>query len=229
MFNILLVILTAGMLLGLEISYFKVKKRPQRKFVFLSQVFLILLMSLVFLISNPNMPTFFVHLAFFTAILTSFIGDLFMDKKLSVTGNRLIDGIVAFSVAHAFYIIGFTLWFLQTKQLSISQQGIIVIIILGISLLAYRFTGYHFEKRELRIAGLTYSLIITTTLVAAVIVGIANRTLGRALAMIGALLFYLSDLTLAHRETKPSKINLDPFIHFSYVLGQFFLQTAIML
>ncbi len=229
MFELLLIALTGGMILGLEISYFKAKKRQQRKFVFLTQAFLILLMSLAFLIFASPQPNLYTHTAFFLAILASFFGDLLMDEKISITKNRLIDGISAFSIAHVFYVIGFIFWFSQTTHATMPQYGVTILAILGISILAYRFTGYRFENQKLRIASFLYSLLIATTLASAVIVGIADNTAGKTLAILGATLFFASDFTIALRETKSVKTNLDPFTHLSYVVGQFFLQSAIML
>ncbi len=212
----------------LQIFYFKAEHRPRKKNYFLLQIGSILLFSFIMIlsISSKISPSDF-RIFFFFAISFSFLGDLLMDGKIKITGIKLVDGITGFSFAHILYIIGLAKWLQSTRNYFEKDDLWLLSAVVIIGLIGYYFTGFNFSKKSLKIAGAFYAILLGGTLFMALLVGVKLRVLPAIIVLIGAILFFVSDLTLAYREANKPSINLDPIVHFSYVFGQLLLQTGV--
>ena len=133
------------------------------------------------------------------AIVFSFVGDLLMAEKLSITSNRIINGTIGFGIAHLFYMIGF--WRLGTGSLELYQ--IIFGVILANSL--FYVVAYGPEiKKELLIATYLYANIIGALFVAILrlVAGGAVWDRDRILPLVGIILFVISDSIIARNAFK---------------------------
>jgi uncharacterized membrane protein YhhN len=123
--------------------------------------------------------------AVLVALALSFVGDLCL---LSARARWFLAGLVAFALAHVAYIVAFA-------QLAPSATTVLVLAaVLGVpALFVHRWLHPHVEP-AMRLPVQAYILIITTMVAfaaAAVLVG------GPPGALIGAALFYASDLAVA--------------------------------
>ncbi len=124
----------------------------------------------------------------------SLAGDIF----LMLPREQFIAGLVAFLLAHIFYIVGF----LQTP-VALNLPGLIIAVVIALVIIRlYRRIASGLEesgKPALKIPVLIYSLVISVMLLLALLTltGESWQTSPALLVSLGALLFYISDALLA--------------------------------
>jgi uncharacterized membrane protein YhhN len=138
---------------------------------------------------------------FGVGILFSLAGDvllLFIDRMF-------IFGLISFLLAHSAYIIG-----LRAELLAMSFWSLMLVFILGVSALRVtrRIVSALCQKGQTRLVGpvILYSTVITIMLYAAMLTlsDLAWKSAASLLVVVGAFLFYLSDIILAwHRFVAP--------------------------
>jgi uncharacterized membrane protein YhhN len=146
-------------------------------------------------------PTIF----FVVGLLFSLTGDIF----LMLPDEKFLAGLISFLVAHLAYIRGFLI-----SGFTISTAGIVIIVLVGLvgfGVLRRILNGlkaHHQEK--LRLPVIIYAIVICIMLVSALFTMMIPKSgwnfYPALLVSIGAILFFLSDMTLAwnkfvHRVT----------------------------
>lgn len=168
----------------------------------------------------------FKHILFLFAILFSFLGDLFMAKKIKIVESRIINGIIGFGIAHILYIIAF---------LQIGNQGFrFWQIIIGIFFLIviYKFAVYTPTlPRILLIGTLIYAIILVTLLMTISSFAVTNEfgIIASAISLFGVVLFILSDSVIAFTEFKGTLKHSSQIISVTYIVSQILLQSTIIL
>ena len=164
-----------------------------------------------------------IRLLFLLAICFSFIGDLFMAKIIKITKNRLINGIIGFGIAHIIYIIGFV------KMQTVDQFiWWIPTLIVPLIIIMFYFVGYNKNASKiLMLAVFCYTLIIGMVL-SSVLYLIFNPvpTLVIVFALVGVLLFMISDGVISYNEFKQEFHYASRIIPLTYVFAQIFLQLS---
>jgi uncharacterized membrane protein YhhN len=142
---------------------------------------------------------------FGVGVIFSLAGDVF----LMLRRERFLAGLIAFLLAHVFYLVGLT-----SSPLQISLAGGIVAVLVGLTgIQLYRSIQaglVRSHKENLKLPLLVYAIFISLMLLAALLtlvtaneVWLPNAAL---LVSAGALLFYLSDAFLAwNRFVTPLK------------------------
>ena len=156
----------------------------------------------------------------------SIIGDAFMAKKLQLTGERIIDGILAFAAAHIAYIYAF-------KQTTLDSYSLWYVVPSAIALLALYFLVLYNPqaKPELRIGSFVYTLVIIALFVTVLRFVLTDHVPINAIvvSLLGVSLFILSDSLIAFNEFKKELPHAEKFISFTYILAQILLQTTPLL
>ncbi len=158
-----------------------------------------ILAYIVYLSSNENNK--FLYLALFF----SFLGDVLLQFTF-------IPGLVAFLIAHIFYIVIFS----KNTRLSFFKSISMVII----TVLYFLFLKNHLTS-ELFIPVLIYCIAIT--LMAVFAINRTNRSKGINYVLIGALLFVISDSCIAYNKFVESIPNSTFWIMSTYGLAQWFI------
>jgi hypothetical protein len=153
----------------------------------------------------------------------SFIGDLVMARIIPLP-NRLIGGMVAFGIAHGFYITAYN-GTIQTisslEPYARFNTGLTIgLIVYGVITLA----GWWFLIRNpqkgvvINIGALAYGLWISV--MASFALALANG-LGFWLAALGGLLFVSSDLIIGMTDIRGIQLkNANDWVWLTYVAGQ---------
>ncbi|MBI5032396.1 MAG: lysoplasmalogenase [Chloroflexi bacterium] len=153
-------------------------------------------------------------------MLASFIGDLIMAKLIPLP-NRLIGGMIAFGIAHVFYI---------TAYVGASVESLdrwIVGLVVGLGFYAVISIGGWFalirnpqKDRATNIGALVYGMLVGT--MAAFALGLASALGGGFwLTAVGGLLFIVSDFIIGITDIRGIKIkNANDWIWLTYVAGQ---------
>jgi hypothetical protein len=168
--------------------------RIRRAFKLATSLILVLCAALVWL-SNPRLvdaaPTFFFGMTF------GFFGDLIMAGLIRVP-NRLIFGIVAFSLGHICYIAGFTL---VAQVLGLSNPWASpawIGFVIGAAVLWAALVRSPSVPRVLNVGSLIYAGLIGV--MAGVAAGLALQDARFWPTAIGSFLFLLSDVILGNCE-----------------------------
>ena len=132
---------------------------------------------------------------FGVGILFSLLGDVLLMISLD---RMFIFGLIAFLLAHVFYLVGF-----QNELTEFNAWSVLLIVILSISAVRVmrRIVSAIRAKGQIRLINpvILYSTVITVMLYAAMTT-ISNpewKTSASFFVSVGAFLFYLSDLILA--------------------------------
>lgn len=133
---------------------------------------------------------------FSLGVIFSLAGDVF----LMLRRERFMAGLVAFLLAHVFYLIGLT----STAPQITLASGIVAILVglTGIQLYqAIRIGLIHSNQEQLKLPVMVYAILISLMLVAALLTLVTTNDAwlpaAALLVCAGALLFYLSDTFLA--------------------------------
>lgn len=163
---------------------------------------------------------------FFWAITFSFIGDLLMAQIIQLTQHRTVDGVMAFGIAHLIYIYGF--YELNVGNFDNLDWWLILIgVLLAITLFYY--LGYN-EKFHIAVlvSNFIYSAIITTLFIFVLVFIMSPQLTAITVisALVGVILFMVSDGVLAYNEFQQKIPNAKNIIAVTYVLAQILLQIT---
>jgi len=189
------------------------------------------LLSVVFIIFgsinyNLLVVSDYKYVIFLFALLFSFIGDLFMASKIKIVENRIINGIIGFGIAHILYIFAF--YRLGKKEFYFWQffLGIFAFLVI------YRVAVYTpLLSRILLVGTLVYSAILVTLLMIISAFAFSNEysIITSLVALIGVVLFILSDSIIAYTEFKGTISNSSQLIAVTYIISQIMLQGTVIL
>lgn len=157
----------------------------------------------------------------FLGMIMSFAGDLAMAGIMPIN-NRMIGGILFFSIAHGLYITAYMKTIISKIPTAANINFYIIIIItLILTYLGWRFfINNHQKKKLINIAALFYALWISTMAASALYLALL---LGKQwwITVFGALSFVLSDFIIGStRIGKFSLRNPEIFIWLTYIAGQ---------
>lgn len=153
------------------------------------------------------------------------LGDLILAGVIPLP-KRMIGGIIAFGIGHAFYIIGFmNLAAMRGLANPISGSLFWVVYVLASSFLWVLFINNPAKSRTLNIGSLIYAWLISVMAGAAG--GLAIQDPRFTLTAIGGGLFLLSDLILGNRELRDNGWFLvHDVVWVLYIAGQALIVTS---
>lgn len=156
------------------------------------------------------------------ALLFSWVGDLFL---LYDTGeaNYFIFGLLAFLVAHIFYISVYIKAKIPNTELALlatQQMRYLFILILAGSALIYVLYPY---LDDLAVPVIIYAVVLVSMAIAALYRFGRTSTSSFSFVFIGALLFMLSDSMLAINKFVESFANAGFWVMLTYALAQYFI------
>ena len=159
-------------------------------FVYVSKPIVVLSLILYFIFVTAGFKSRLTKMII-AALIFSWLGDILLMFEPK-NGNFFIFGLVAFLIAHVFYI------FFYSKVRNVEQvrlkSGLIVLVAVyysGLIYLLYNYLG------EMKIPVLIYGIVISTMFLFAIhMLFIKNKEAGK-LMMMGALFFVASDSILA--------------------------------
>lgn len=153
------------------------------------------------------------------------LGDLILAGVIPLP-KRMIGGIIAFGIGHAFYIIGFmNLAAMRGLANPISGSLFWVVYVLASSFLWVLFINNPAKSRTLNIGSLIYAWLISVMAGAAG--GLAIQDPRFTLTAIGGGLFLLSDLILGNRELRDNGWFLvHDVVWVLYIAGQVLIVTS---
>ncbi len=170
------------------------------------------LLTLAALALDPRDPT--VRAWFVAALLASLVGDVL----LMLPGDLFVPGLAAFLVAHLAYVVGFLVGGLHVEAtllgLVLAALGAVTV---GRRLLAAVATGAPDMAGPIGI----YMVVISAMLVCAV-------GSGRAVAAVGAGLFYVSDALIGWNRFVRPAAGGDTAVMVTYHLGQILLVLSLI-
>lgn len=162
---------------------------------------------------------------FSVAMILSFLGDLAMANKLKIVESRIINGIGLFGLGHIFYGLGF--WTLSNDDFKDKLIFALVILIF----VFYFVIGYNRKQpRAMNIATLFYTVLISSVVILATNFSInsdTNSTIA-AIAIIGIILFVISDSLIAVNNFKQKIPGGDYLIAGTYIPAQLLLQSILL-
>jgi uncharacterized membrane protein YhhN len=147
---------------------------------------------------------------FVAALALSLLGDVF----LMLPRDRFVPGLASFLLAHVAYIVGLWVEGVSTARL---LAGVEFVVLVG-ALVAPRIVRA--TPAKLRGPVLAYMVVISVMVASAV-------GTGNWLAMVGALLFYASDATIAWNRFVAGKPWAPVFIMVTYHLAQVALVASL--
>jgi len=215
-------VLVAGVLVlaGFHLTF------QQKTLLFLLQPFLLFILSAVtvgFCMTSCPKPVVAYAGFLCLGMAFAFLGDLFMAKVIRIFPERIINGIMAFSITHACYIIAFSRMgtFFPKQAL---PAAVIVYIFAGV--LYFKVANIP-DNRILSAITFFYLIIITTMLWGSIaILFTSYPMLFKITVLAGALLFFVSDALIAYSNFRSSFASAERIIHFTYILGQMLIQIS---
>ena len=183
--------------------------------------FSLLVAAFAIWLGGAKLPIYAQWVAF--GMFASFIGDLIMARLIRLP-NRLIAGMIAFTIAHALYINAYT----QTMQIISSIEpynrfniGLLAGLLFYCSLVLFGWLYLVRQSRHARIikiGSMVYLLWVCTMASFALALGYA---LGFWLTAIGGLLFVISDFIVVVRDVGDKRIqNVNDWVWLTYVGAQ---------
>lgn len=157
----------------------------RRKWVYLFKPLTILLIVLVVLVSDS--PFGFYKIAITIGLLFSLAGDVF----LMLPGNKFLQGLISFLIAHVCYITAFSFqtgWTFSPWSLAI--------LLIGFGLMNQVLP----RSGKMRLPALIYAMVICAMLWRAFEFWLSASDAKSLLALIGATLFATSDSALAYNR-----------------------------
>ena len=151
------------------------------------------------------------------------------DGILLISDRTFVTGLVAFLLAHLAYIVGFNMP-LPVFRFPMLLLAVVVILV-SWKIYPYITSGIKTHGALLQRAVLLYSIVITGTLLSALITTLRSDWLlnPALLVSLGATLFYLSDILLARISFVAPFRNGRLTVMVSYHLGQLLLLTGALL
>jgi hypothetical protein len=165
-------------------------------------------------------------LLIFLGMAASFVGDLIMARLISVP-NRLIFGMAAFAVGHAFYVSAFAHLLRESQPVGAAVAGIVSVTVLVFGIWAwYSFVRNPDRGRVINIGSLLYGLLFGVSASLAVLLAIGDpHYVGLAA---GSLLFMMSDLILGNWVIRGHVWTaVNDVIWLTYVSGQLLIVYSV--
>lgn len=179
----------------------------------------LLLFSLMAYFYSETKPLTGINASFFTGLLFSFFGDIFMFLE---DGIYFILGLVAFLIAHLFYIYSF---YNQGKTFIKKNPIFIVPVLLYvISFLIFSWS----YLGDLKIPVLVYALVLGGMVLASINRYGAVNQKAFTTGIMGAILFVISDSALAINKFMIPFEYAGILIMATYGMAQYFLLKAFM-
>ncbi|MCE7735041.1 MAG: hypothetical protein GPJ54_09200 [Candidatus Heimdallarchaeota archaeon] len=166
------------------------------------------------------------YILFLIALLFSFLGDLFMARKIKIVESRIINGTIGFGMAHILYIIVFLQFLDQGVRMWQILIGIFFLIII------YKFAVYTPSLAKVLLVGtLIYALILATLLMTISSFALENKfgIMTSTVALLGVVLFIISDSIIAYTEFKGTLKYSSQIISLTYIVSQILLQSTLIL
>jgi hypothetical protein len=175
----------------------------------------------------------------FVAMLFGSLGDFLMAGILYITPNTLINGILGFGIGHVFYLFalrnvsplllrasGSTQDSRGSRRLLIGNLAIwLGVVAAGVML--FFATVFNPLDLVLSIGALAYGVLLLTVLAFAVTKWFEGYPVSFRLSLLlGFLLFFLSDWTIAVRALYNPFFLSDLFIGVTYILAQLLIQVT---
>lgn len=175
----------------------------------------------------------------FVAMLFGSLGDFLMAGILYITPNTLINGILGFGIGHVFYLIalrdvspllfraaGSTQDSHGSRRLLMGNLAIwLGVVAAGVML--FFATVFNPLDLVLSIGALAYGVLLLTVLAFAVTKWFEGYPVSFRLSLLlGFLLFFLSDWTIAVRALYNPFFLSDLFIGVTYILAQLLIQVT---
>ena len=155
----------------------------------------------------------------FSAALCSILGDAFMARYIHIHSNRIVNGAVAFGLAHLQYI-----YVLILISSGISQGAWLAIAVITIA--AFFVIAYSNQSsKTLLVIVFIYIALLATLLTLAVSILLTRNLTARWLVFIGVLLFVASDATIGINEFRAKLPFAFEFIAITYIGSQMLLQA----
>ena len=129
----------------------------------------------------------------FAGLVLSFLGDVFL---IGDSQRAFLSGLAAFLLAHLAYVTAFTV-----NGVSLRWMGFAVPPVIGIAVAVSAWLAPH-TPPELTLPVQLYTIVISAMVVAAI--GTRGKG-GSVLILTGALLFFLSDLSVASLRLTPTQ------------------------
>jgi uncharacterized membrane protein YhhN len=204
--------------------------RGWKKVEYLAKPLTLVALFLVFALVGrfSSLPLIF----FGVGILLSLAGDILLMISFDrFSDNWFLIGLAAFLLAHVSYIVGFNLPLPNVSP--VWSLGMALVLALSAGRLLKRIvTGLH-SKGIQRLAGpvVLYGTVITVTLLSALLTFFRTEwsTTSSLLVVVGAFLFYLSDIILAWNKFVSPIKNGRVANMASYHLGQILLIAGVLI
>ena len=146
-----------------------------------------------------------------------------MARIIILTKNRLIDGILAFGMAHIAYIYAYY------RLYHGEYNWVLVFIVTMILLIVYFFIGFDKElPKLLLVASFFYALLLISLFISVLMLVLYSDfpVLFSIIVFPGVILFMFSDSILAYNEYKGKIPHASEIIGVSYVISQILLQMT---
>ncbi|MGL5646421.1 MAG: lysoplasmalogenase [Clostridium sp.] len=186
------------------------------RFRCITKVFLMPLL-LIFISSISKTPNPYIYLA----LIFGFIGDIFLifDKNKTL----FLFGLIAFLIGHLFYILKFyTL--INVSPFKLAYLPILIFIIIFAFLM---FNCLKPNLDNLKIPVVIYIFFICLMLGLAILNNFNSRHYLSLIALVGALLFTISDSLLSISLFKKAFKHYNFYIMLTYILGQLLLSFGL--
>jgi len=160
------------------------------------------------------------------ALLFSLLGDIF----LHLPSGFFIPGIGAFFIAHCLYVAGFT-----SMPLSLTWQAIFpVTAVTGIFFVLVRQIQFGMRVQQdtsLVIPVTAYAIVISLMLLSAVSTFFCPKwqSVASILVLLGAMLFFVSDTTIAINRFVTPVSHSDLLVMITYHIGQILITTGALI
>jgi uncharacterized membrane protein YhhN len=179
---------------------------------------LIIPFLVVLFISNLNLRQNRLHLLILAGLFFSWAGDVLLEVPVNYK-DLFIPGLICFLIAHLMYLITFFKtpgenWVLRRKP-----YLLLPVVLVGAILIFYLYDGLG----ELKIAVIAYSIVILTMLSGAVNRYEKVNKRSYLLVLAGAILFVISDSSLAINTFNHHFKGASVFIMSTYILAQFLI------
>ena len=184
--------------------------------VYAAKPLVVITLIIYFLAATSGFKSNLIRLVF-ASLAFSWLGDVLLMFE-PMNGNFFIFGLVAFLIAHLFYI----LFFLNIRRIEMVslKTGLIILVIAyytGLIFLLYNYLG------EMKIPVMMYGIVISIMFLLAIhMLFIKNKKAGR-LMMLGALLFISSDSILAINKFYDPFESTGIFTMLTYGFAQLFI------
>jgi uncharacterized membrane protein YhhN len=179
---------------------------------------LIIPFLMILFISNLNLRMNRLHLLIAAGLFFSWAGDVLLEVPVNYK-DMFIPGLVCFLLAHLMYLITFFKTPGENYIIRRRPYLLLPIVFAGAALIFYLYNGLG----ELKIAVITYSIVILAMLSGAVNRYEKVNKRSYLLVLTGAILFVISDSALAINIFSHHFKGASAFIMSTYILAQFLI------